>query len=254
MRILLIEDDTHTGAVIQSRLADENLHCHVCNTGQEALELLQFDQPDVIVLDLGLPGDVSGHEVLQKIRDALISTPILILSGYQSVKDKVKTLGVGADDYMTKPFSIEELIVRIRALARRAEGHASAQIRVGEIQLNLDARMIEVRGKPMSLTEKEYQILEFLMLRQGATLTKNNFLNRLYAGMDEPEAKIIDVFVCKIRKKLEDLLGASGREYIETIWGRGYVLRDPTKNTANSSAPTIVPVNASGLGPVPSAR
>lgn len=239
MKVLLIEDDPHTGKVIKNFLNEENLFCDLITTGEQALQLIKIYDYDVIILDIGLP-DVNGHELLQRLRDSAIRAPILILSGYQSTQDKVRALGFGADDYMTKPFVSEELIVRVKALSRRAEGHSSAIIKVGEIQLNLEARVIEVRGRPLSLTEKEYQILEFLLLRKGATLTKNNFLNRLYSGMDEPEAKIIDVFMCKIRKKLEDILGPSGRDYIETIWGRGYVLREPPQPTANAN---VIPVN-----------
>jgi two-component system cell cycle response regulator CtrA len=228
MRILLVEDDPVTGDVIQRFLKEENLFCDCITTGEEAFQIGKIYDYDVIVLDIGLP-DINGHDLLQKLRQSAINAPILVLSGYQSVQDKVKALGIGADDYMTKPFSSEELIVRIRALARRAEGHSSALIRVGEIQLNLDTQHIEVAGQQLKLTGKEYQILEFLLVRKGATVTKDNFLNRLYSGMDEPEEKIIDVFMCKIRRKLEDILGPVGRDYIETIWGRGYVLREPPK-------------------------
>lgn len=239
MRILLIEDDLHTGEVIQNFLKRENLNCDLVTSAAGALEFTRLCRYELLIVDIGLP-DSSGHELLQQLRNRSVKCPILILSGYQSTQDKVRALGYGADDYMTKPFVSEELIVRIKALLRRAEGHSSSIITVGELQLNLEARVIEVRGKPMALTEKEYQILEFLLLRKGATLTKNNFLNRLYSGMDEPEAKIIDVFMCKIRKKLEDILGPSGRDYIETIWGRGYVLREPPQTTANSN---VIPVN-----------
>jgi two-component system cell cycle response regulator CtrA len=229
MKILLVEDDVTTAEIIQRFLRDENLFCDCIMTGEEAFQVGKIYDYDVIILDLHLP-DMNGHELLQRLRDSAVSSPILVLSGFQSIQDKVKALGFGADDYMTKPFASEELIVRLKALARRAEGHSSAIIRVGEIQLNLDTQHIEVAGRPLQLTGKEYQILEFLLVRKGATVTKNNFLNRLYSGMDEPEEKIIDVFMCKIRRKLEDILGPSGRDYIETIWGRGYVLREPNKN------------------------
>jgi two-component system cell cycle response regulator CtrA len=238
MKILLVEDDVPTAEIIQRFLRQEDLFCDCIMTGEEAFQVGKLYDYAVIILDLHLP-DMNGHELLQKLRDAAISSPILILSGNKSIQDKVKALGFGADDYMTKPFEVEELIVRIKALARRAEGHASAIIRVGEIQLNLDTQHIEVAGRPLQLTGKEYQILEFLLVRKGATVTKNNFLNRLYSGMDEPEEKIIDVFMCKIRRKLEDILGPTGRDYIETIWGRGYVLREPNKNVPTAS--TIMP-------------
>lgn len=256
MKVLLVEDDINTGELIQRILGDKNLFCDLITTGEEAQQISAVYDYDVIIMDIGLP-DINGHELLHRMRDASIKAPVLVLSGFQSTQDKVKALGFGADDYMTKPFVSEELIVRIKALARRAEGHSSAIIQVGDIRLNLDAQTIEVKNIPLELTGKEYQILEFLLIRKGATVTKNNFLNRLYSGMDEPEEKIIDVFMCKIRRKLSQILGPIGPSYIETIWGRGYVLRDPSKGNVLSSgthnvvqtnqnihhAPNVIPVS-----------
>lgn len=226
MKILLIEDDIVTTELIKKVLGDERLFCDVATNGEEALQISKVYQYDAVILDLGLP-DMNGYELLQKFRENSIHTPILVLSGYQSIQDKVKALGYGADDYMVKPFVSEELIVRLKALIRRSEGHASAIVRVGELELNLDAQCILARGVPLELTGKEYQILEFLLMRKNSTVTKANFLNHLYSGMDEPEEKIIDVFMCKIRRKLQDALGSEGKQYIETVWGRGYVIRDP---------------------------
>lgn len=226
MKILLIEDDIVTTELIKKVLGDERLFCDVATNGEEALQISKIYQYDAVILDLGLP-DMNGYELLQKFRENSIHTPILVLSGYQSIQDKVKALGYGADDYMVKPFVSEELIVRLKALIRRSEGHASAIVRVGELELNLDAQCILARGVPLELTGKEYQILEFLLMRKNSTVTKANFLNHLYSGMDEPEEKIIDVFMCKIRRKLQDALGSEGKQYIETVWGRGYVIRDP---------------------------
>lgn len=240
MKVLVVEDDLKTAKIIQATLCAENVICDISESGEEAFQIGKIYNYDAIVLDIMLP-DTNGHELLRRFRDSSIKAPILILSGLQSVQEKVRALGFGADDYMTKPFASEELVVRLRALARRAEGHSSAIIRVGDLHLNLDSQTIEVKGIPLELTGKEYQILEFLLIRKGATVTKNNFLNRLYSGMDEPEEKIIDVFMCKIRKKLQDILGPSGRDYIETIWGRGYVLREPTKPTNMNN---VVPVHA----------
>ena len=170
--------------------------------------------------------DVDGYEVLRRLRDARIETPVLILSGLDGTDDKIKGLGFGADDFLTKPFDKGELMARIQAIVRRSKGHAQSVIHTGKLAVNLDARTVEARGEPLHLTGKEYGILELLSLRKGTTLTKEMFLNHLYGGMDEPELKIIDVFVCKLRKKIHQ---ATGDNYIHTIWGRGYMLRDPDK-------------------------
>jgi two-component system cell cycle response regulator CtrA len=192
--------------------------------GEDGLEIGKLYDYDIIVLDLMLP-DIDGYEVLRRLRQARIKTPILILSGLSELDAKVKGLGVGADDYMTKPFHKRELIARIQAIVRRSKGHSDSVVRTGRLVVNLDTRTVEVNGQPLHLTGKEYGILELLSLRKGMTLTKEMFLNHLYGGMDEPELKIIDVFVCKLRKKLTVATG--GENYIETVWGRGYVLRDP---------------------------
>jgi len=154
-----------------------------------------------------------------------VGTPILILSGLAQIEDKVRGLGFGADDYMTKPFHKDELVARIHAIVRRSKGHAQSVIETGDLRVNLDTKTVEVNGQRVHLTGKEYQMLELLSLRKGTTLTKEMFLNHLYGGMDEPELKIIDVFICKLRKKLQTATG--GQHYIETVWGRGYVLRNP---------------------------
>jgi two-component system cell cycle response regulator CtrA len=169
---------------------------------------------------------MSGFEVLRSLRVARVKTPTLILSGLAGIDDKVKGLGFGADDYMTKPFHKDELVARIHAVVRRSKGHAQSVIQTGDLVVNLDTKMVEVGGQRVHLTGKEYQILELLTLRKGTTLTKEMFLTNLYGGMDEPEIKIIDVFICKMRKKLANV--SLGKNYIETVWGRGYVLREPT--------------------------
>ena len=166
-----------------------------------------------------------GYDVLKKLRVAKIETPILILSGMAETDDRVRGLGFGADDYLTKPFDRRELVARIHAIVRRSRGHSHSVIRTGKLTINLDTKAVEVEGQRLHLTGKEYAMLELLCLRKGTTLTKEMFLNHLYGGMDEPELKIIDVFICKLRKKLA--AATEGEHYIETVWGRGYVMRDP---------------------------
>jgi two-component system cell cycle response regulator CtrA len=224
MRILLVEDDPTTSKSIELMLGSANLNVYATDMGEEGIDLAKLYDYDLILLDLGLP-DMTGHDVLKQLRMARVETPILILSGSADTESKIKGFGFGADDYMTKPFHRDELVARIYAIVRRSKGHSQSIIKTGQVAVNLDAKSVEVEGKPVHLTGKEYQMLELLSLRKGTTLTKEMFLNHLYGGMDEPELKIIDVFICKLRKKLSEATG--GDTHIETVWGRGYVLRDP---------------------------
>jgi two-component system cell cycle response regulator CtrA len=224
MRVLLVEDDPATSRSIELMLTHANLNVYCTDLGEEGIDLAKLYDYDLILLDLNLP-DMNGHEVLRQLRLARVETPILILSGSDDSESKLKGFGFGADDYMTKPFHREELIARIHAIIRRSKGHAQSIIRTGQINVNLDAKTVDVNGEMVHLTGKEYQMLELLSLRKGTTLTKEMFLNHLYGGMDEPELKIIDVFICKLRKKLAEATG--GHNHIETVWGRGYVLREP---------------------------
>ena len=221
-KILIIEDEVAIADLEKDYLELSDFKVDICNTGDVGLKTALAGDYDLIILDLMLPG-MDGFEVCKKIREEK-NIPILMVSAKKDDIDKIRGLGLGADDYMTKPFHREELVARIAAIIRRSKGHSQAVIRTGDLVVNLDARSVEVHGKPVNLTGKEYQILELLSLRKGTTLTKEMFLNHLYGGMDEPELKIIDVFICKLRKKLA--LACNGENYIETVWGRGYVLRD----------------------------
>ena len=233
MRVLLIEDDSATAQTIELMLKSEGFNVYTTDLGEEGVDLGKIYDYDLILLDLNLP-DMSGIDVLRTLRVAKINTPIMILSGSSEIDTKVKTFAGGADDYMTKPFHKDEMIARIHAVVRRSKGHAQSVIKTGDIVVNLDAKTVEVNGNRVHLTGKEYQMLELLSLRKGTTLTKEMFLNHLYGGMDEPELKIIDVFICKLRKKLAAATG--GQNYIETVWGRGYVLREPDDAEIKESA------------------
>jgi two-component system, cell cycle response regulator CtrA len=233
MRVLLIEDDSALAQSILLMLRSESFNVYVTDLGEEGIDLGKIYDHDIILLDLNLP-DMSGFDVLRKLRVSKVRTPILILSGLVAIEDKIKGLGHGADDYMTKPFHKDELVARVHALVRRSKGHAQSVISTDDLSINLDTKMVEINGARVHLTDKEYQMLELLALRRGTTLNKEMFLSHLYGGMDEPEMKIIDVFICKLRKKLANASG--GKDYIETVWGRGYVMRELGEVAAAISA------------------
>ncbi|WP_119301897.1 response regulator transcription factor CtrA [Dongia deserti] len=236
MRVLLVEDDANTAQSIELILKSEGYIVDTTDLGEDGLEIGKLYDYDIIILDLMLP-DIDGYEVLRRLRSSRVNTPILILSGLSELDNKIKGLGFGADDYLTKPFDRRELLARIQAIVRRSKGHSESVIKTGKLTVNLDTRTVEVENQPLHLTGKEYGILELLSLRKGTTLTKEMFLNHLYGGMDEPELKIIDVFVCKLRKKLSNATG--GENYIETVWGRGYVLRDPEEARTGNGAKKV---------------
>eukprot|EP00210_Caulerpa_lentillifera_P008746 g8342.t1 len=231
MRVLLVEDDTSVSRAIETIIKSEGYICDSTNVGEDGLEIGKLYDYDIIVLDLMLP-DMNGYEVLKRLRSSKVLTPILVLSGLQETSDKVACLRIGADDYLTKPFHKTELLERIKAIVRRSKGHAESVIKIGELTINLQTRVAEIEGVPLKLTGKEYAILELLALRKGSTLSKEMFLNHLYGGIDEPEVKIIDVFICKVRKKIASKL--NGESYIETVWGRGYAIREPDEENMES--------------------
>jgi two-component system cell cycle response regulator CtrA len=210
---------------IRDGLRLEAIAADIAADGDTALGLLSVNAYDIAVLDRDIPGP-SGDEIARRIVASGGGMPILMLTAADRLDDKASGFGLGADDYLTKPFHKDELVARIHAIVRRSKGHAQSVIVTGDLVVNLDQKTVEVDGQRVHLTGKEYQMLELLSLRKGTTLTKEMFLNHLYGGMDEPELKIIDVFICKLRKKLAT--ASSGRNYIETVWGRGYVLREPS--------------------------
>lgn len=235
MRILMIEDDAAVAHSMELMMLSESWNVQSVDMGEEGLQRAKLYEYDCITLDLNLP-DMSGYDVLKRMRMAKVRTPVIIVSGLAGIEDKVKGLGIGADDYMTKPFHKDELIARIHAVVRRSGGHAVSTLAAGPLTLNLETRDATVHGEPVRLTGKQFQMLECLMLRKGVVQSKDQLLNAMYGGRDEPEIKIIDVFICKLRQKL-DRAGASPR-LIETIWGRGYLIR------SEAAAPDLGEVRA----------
>jgi two-component system cell cycle response regulator CtrA len=229
MRVLLVEDDQIQADSLRLVLESEGFDVEQASSGEEAVDMAALYDYTLVVLDLLLP-DMDGHAVLRRLRDSRIATPVIILSGLTELDHKVRGLGSGADDYITKPFAKDELIARIHAIVRRSQGHADSSIEVGRLRIRLDDHVAEVDGEPVKLTGKEFGVLELLALRRGQTVSKDQFLNHLYGGMDEPDLKIIDVFVCKLRQKIARRTG--GPHYIVTDWGRGYSLREEASEAA----------------------
>ena len=222
-RILIVEDEEKIARFVTLELEHEGYQVEHAADGRTAVDLALERDYDLILLDVLLP-QLNGMEVLRRVRKHK-DVPVIMVTARDAVMDKVAGLDAGADDYLTKPFDKAELLARLQAVVRRSKGHSNSIIRTGDVEVNLDTQTVTVGTKTLHLTGKEYGIMELLSLRKGSTLNKDQFLNHLYGGIDEPELKIIDVFICKLRKKLEKASG--GKNYIETVWGRGYVLRDP---------------------------
>lgn len=242
MRVLFVEDDLGVVRGVSLLLRAAGAVIDHSETGEEALELAKHYDYDVILLDLQLP-DMEGFEVVRRMRGARNDTPILILSGASGSQEKIRGLGLGADDFVTKPFDKAELLARMQAIVRRSKGFSQPTLWIGLLEINLDSHEVSVDGKEVHLTGKEYSILELLALRKGTVLTKEAFLNHLYGGIDEPEMKIIDVFICKLRKKLAQ---AGATNMIGTVWGRGYMLREPVPISQMIDAPREVAAAGSG--------
>jgi two-component system, cell cycle response regulator CtrA len=223
MRVLVVDDDPVSTALVKTALMGQHYVVECTDRGEEALDILKVYDFDALVLDLRLP-DLDGSKVLRRLRGIGSVVPVMIVSGISDRAARIQALLDGADDYLIKPVDRDELVARLKVLIRRAKGHATSEIRIGRIALDLASRTVSVDGQALKVTAKEYGILELLALRRGTTLSKEVFLDHLYGGIDEPEQKIIDVFICKLRKKIQAVGGGPG---IETVWGQGYVLRDP---------------------------
>ena len=235
MRVLLVEDELTAARGVSIMLKAAGAVVDHSETGEEAIELARHYEYDIVLLDIALP-DIDGYEVVRRLRSMRDDTPVLVLSGLTRPQVKVRVLGLGADDFINKPFDKAELLARMQAVVRRSKGFSQPTLRMGPVELNLDSRDVWVDGRQVHLTGKEYSILELLVLRKGMVLTKEAFLNHLYGGMDEPEVKIIDVFICKLRKKLAQA-GADGM--IGTVWGRGYMVRDTSAEEPEDEVPRL---------------
>ncbi len=234
MRILLLENKFTSSRTIYSALTKASFSVDMVQCDQEVIELLRNYDYGLAILYLQHP-DIHGYDTLSTLRSLKLATPVIVISPVNNPEVKTKAFAAGADDYLTAPFDPTELTARIQAILRRAHGYAHPIAHIGDLTVNLNSHAVMVNNQPVHLTGKEFAILELLVLRKGIAQTKETFLNHLYGGRDEPDIKIIDVFICKLRKKLQ---AAGVGNLISTVWGRGYILNDPqtTKPSASISA------------------
>jgi two-component system cell cycle response regulator CtrA len=222
MQVLVVESQAAAAKSLELLLNAEGHTVYVTDNGEEACDLAKIYDYDAVFLATDLD-DMTGVQALRALRARKVAAPVIMLGDAQ-VEARVEALAAGADDVVTKPFHKAELLARLTAVVRRSRGHTDSVLRTGPIALNLATRQAEVAGQPVHLTPSEYKILELFSLRKNQALSKEQCLNHLYNGMSEPEPKIIDVFVCKLRKKIGAATG--GDVQIETVWGGGYMLRD----------------------------
>jgi two-component system cell cycle response regulator CtrA len=229
MRILLIAPDTAETKFVEMVCASAEFSTYTSHHSDESLDLAMRYDYDIIILDFDFP-DKAAYDVLKKIRMNKVTTPVIVVSGWVTVDDKVRCLDLGADDYLTRPFHNVELLARMRAIVRRANGHAHPTIVVGLLTIDLTAQRLIVNGTAVHLTKKEFCILEALALRKSTPISRVTFMNHLYGGLHEPEMPIVDVLICRLRKKISAVTGDGS--YIRTVWGYGYELREPAKDAA----------------------
>lgn len=216
MRLLVVEDETELAATLQKALAEEGFAVDVVADGEEALWQAESAQYDAIVLDLMLPS-VNGWDVVNRIRTAGNRVPVLVLTARDANADKVRALNIGADDYLTKPFTFAELLARIRALIRRSVGSPTPVLQLGDVQIETNARRVTRAGVEIDLAPKEYALLEFLALHRGSLVTRSTLYEHIYDEQDATMSNVVDVYVSSVRKKL-------GRDLIRTCRGAGYII------------------------------
>ena len=220
MRILIVEDDRKVGAFLQKGLKEEQYAVDVCRDGEEAVDWASINSSDVIVLDIMLPKK-DGFAVCRELRQKGMLTPILMLTAKDSVEDKVSGLTEGADDYLTKPFSFEELLARIRALLRRTQDYKTKVLRVGDLEMDTAKRQAIRAGKQIPLSGKEYALLEYLMRNKGRVVTESMIVEHVWDMNYEGTSNIVNVYINYLRKKIDSEFEV---KLVRTIRGHGYTI------------------------------
>jgi len=219
MRILVIEDDVKVANFVQAGLQQEGHAVDVLHEGSKAGDQALAVDYDAVVLDVMLPGR-SGFQVLRDIRARKASLPVLMLTAKDSVEDRVAGLDAGADDYVAKPFHVEEVIARVRALIRRAAGHADAELRCGALTLHVPRATVSVNNVPVTLTSHEFRVLSYLMHHRGRIVGQSELIEHVYAQSFDRDSNTVEVFVSRLRRKL-------GVDCIRTVRGQGYCVEEP---------------------------
>jgi DNA-binding response OmpR family regulator len=221
MRILVVEDEKKIAALVRQGLAEVGFDPHVCTRGDDALRLATSERFDAVVLDIMLPGR-DGLSVLRQLRDEHNTVPVLLLTARDGLAERIEGLDLGADDYLTKPFSIEELIARLRAVRRRATGEGLTLLRFEDLTLNLTAREVSRAGKAIELTTREFALLEYLMRWPGRVLTRTQLCEHVWDYHFDPGTNLVDVCVQRLRRKLDD---GHAVKLVQTVRGAGYTLK-----------------------------
>jgi two-component system cell cycle response regulator CtrA len=228
MKLLIVDQTKAIGDNLSVVLKKSGYSADVVQTDEEAFSFIKLYDYDIIMYNM-LPNILDCYQFIHHLRGSVITTPLVVINNQSDPSVCVEILNLGADDCVTKPINIQELIARCKAIVRRSQGHSASAIHIGRLKIDLRRNLAEVNGYILKLTNKEYSILELLAIRKGVMISKEMFLNHLYGGLDEPEIKIVDVFICRLRKKIADITG--GDNFIQTVWGRGYILEDPAEKT-----------------------
>lgn len=222
MRILVVEDERDLNEIIGKQLAADGYSVDSCFDGEEAIDILDYTEYDGVVLDIMLP-KVDGFAVLKSLRDKGKNTPVLFLTARDSIEDRVLGLDSGADDYLVKPFALKELSARVRAMTRHFYGNVSNEIVIGDLRLNRESHQVKRGENNISLSVKEFALLEYLMINKGKVLSRDNIENHIWNFDYEGGTNVVDVYIRYLRKKIDE---GHDRKMIETVRGSGYVIRD----------------------------
>ena len=222
MRILVAEDERDLNRIIKKRLEKEDYSVDSCFDGEEALDYLAVGEYDLVLLDIMMP-KADGLEVVRRMREKRISTPVLFLTAKDSVADKVAGLDAGAEDYLVKPFAFEELLARIRALTRKNAGESTNQLTLADLTLDIKSHQMSRAGTPISLSAREFAILEYMMLNRGTVLSREKIESHIWNFDYAGGSNVIDVYIRYLRKKIDDPFSS---RLIHTVRGSGYVMRE----------------------------